>query len=128
MNWFWCGTSSRGRAPIGPLLALVPAYSQWHRLPPVRGAADATLLLAARPRTPLPLSPGAVDGRRSAAVNRAELATPREAKAAELIFTTTPAMELGKNMSDEDTNLMLPQLAGDELLVEGVRTEKKRFR
>mmetsp|Transcript_24253 Transcript_24253/g.43247 ORF Transcript_24253/g.43247 Transcript_24253/m.43247 type:complete len:121 (-) Transcript_24253:279-641(-) len=37
-------------------------------------------------------------------------------------------MELGKNMSDEDTNLMLPQLAGDELLVEGVRTEKKRFR
>ena len=61
-------------------------------------------------------------------MNRAELATPREAKAAELIFTTTPAMELGKNMSDEDTNLMLPQLAGDELLVEGVRTEKKRFR
>ena len=105
----------------------VPAYSQWDRLPPVRGA-DATLLSTARPRIPLPPSPGAVDGRRSAAVNRAELATPREAFAAELISTTTHAMELGKNMSDEDTNLMLPQLAGDELLVEGVRTEKKRFR
>jgi len=37
-------------------------------------------------------------------------------------------MELGKDMSGEDTNLMLPQLAGDELLVEGVKTEKKRFR
>ena len=38
-------------------------------------------------------------------------------------------MELGKNMSDEDTNLMLPQLAGDELLVvDGVRTEKRRYR
>ena len=50
-------------------------------------------------------------------------ASARECGRAELF-----AMELGKDMSGEDTNLMLPQLAGDELLVEGVKTEKKRFR